>query len=117
MTWIYNASVVILGVGMMAIGAAGFAGLRPMGRGQLVFLALCVLTCAKSGGPGPLEVIAAQWPGNVHRFPGNEQAGRLHRLHRLGRKAGGVHPPVAVGVGLPPSGAEIRQTALGVAWQ
>jgi hypothetical protein len=33
MTWIYNASVVMLGVGMMAIGAAGFAGLEPMGRG------------------------------------------------------------------------------------
>ncbi len=28
---IYNASVVMLGVGMMAIGAAGFAGRRPMG--------------------------------------------------------------------------------------
>ena len=30
---IYNASVVMLGVGMMAIGAAGFAGRGPMGRG------------------------------------------------------------------------------------
>ena len=29
---IYNASVVMLGVGMMAIGAAGFAGRGPMGR-------------------------------------------------------------------------------------
>ena len=29
---IYNASVVMLGVGMMAIGAAGFAGRVPMGR-------------------------------------------------------------------------------------
>ncbi len=28
---IYNASVVMLGVGMMAIGAAGFAGRGPMG--------------------------------------------------------------------------------------
>jgi hypothetical protein len=30
---IYNASVVMLGVGMMAIGAAGFAGRGPMGGG------------------------------------------------------------------------------------
>ena len=29
---LYNASVVMLGVGMMAIGAAGFAGRGPMGR-------------------------------------------------------------------------------------
>ena len=29
---IYNASVVMLGVGMMASGAAGFAGRGPMGR-------------------------------------------------------------------------------------
>ena len=29
---IYTASVVMLGVGMMAIGAAGFAGRGPMGR-------------------------------------------------------------------------------------
>ena len=29
---IYNAAVVMLGVGMMAIGAAGFAGRGPMGR-------------------------------------------------------------------------------------
>ena len=29
---ISNASVVMLGVGMMAIGAAGFAGRGPMGR-------------------------------------------------------------------------------------
>ena len=31
---IYNAAVVMLGVGMMAIGAAGFAGRGPMGRGR-----------------------------------------------------------------------------------
>ena len=31
---IYNASVVMLGVGMMAIGAAGFAGRGPMGGGR-----------------------------------------------------------------------------------
>ena len=30
---IYNAAVVMLGVGMMAIGAAGFAGRGPMGSG------------------------------------------------------------------------------------
>ena len=30
---IYNAAVVMLGVGMMAIGPAGFAGRGPMGSG------------------------------------------------------------------------------------
>ena len=31
---IYNAAVVMLGVGMMAIGAAGYAGKGPLGRSR-----------------------------------------------------------------------------------
>ncbi|GIT43689.1 MAG: hypothetical protein Ct9H300mP11_16250 [Chloroflexota bacterium] len=92
MTWIYNASVVMLGGRDDGNRSAGFAGLRAQRAvAKKVLLPLCVLPGAKSGGPGPLEVITAQRPGNVHRFPGKEQAGCLHRLHRLGREAGGVH--------------------------
>src|SRR5436190_2710662 len=40
--------------------------------------------------PGPLEIEAAEPAGHVHHLTDKEQAGRLLRFHRLGRKFGRI---------------------------